>query len=138
MTDNLKKAKAQLEGDVTCAVCKDDVLYISNERGVKPLVAWLERKVHFEGFSAADKVIGKATAFLYVLLGVKEVYANVISLPALSVFMKYGITVEYGVQAGSIVNRRGDGICPFESAVIDIDDPSLAFEVICQKMSEFQ
>jgi hypothetical protein len=87
-------------------------------RGVKPLVIWLSSGEDFHGFSAADKVIGKATAFLYVLLGVKAVYASVISEGALDVLTKNGIDTQYGCVVEHIINRAGDGICPFEQAVL--------------------
>ena len=95
---DLKKAKETLiQKEYTCVVCKGDELYTSIFRGVKPLVKWVAEGKDFTGFSAADKVIGKATAFLYVLLNVKAVYAVVISHSALEVLQEAGIEVEYGM-----------------------------------------
>ena len=133
--DDLKKAKELLTGNTTCVICKNESVYSSDERGVKPLVEWLKSGVCFRDFSAADKVVGRATAFLYVLLGVKEVYARVISTPALEVLNNFGIKSEYTSLVDGIINRRGDGICPFESAVLDTDDAETAYELICRKLS---
>ena len=108
--------------------------FTSFERGVKPLVALLERGEDLRGALAADKVVGNATAFLYRLLGVRGVYARVISEPALKTLQSHGIFVIYDELARAIVNRQGDGICPFERAVSGVDDDSLAYSRIQEKM----
>jgi hypothetical protein len=35
-----------------------------------------------------------------------------------------------------IINRRGDGFCPFETAVTDIDDADTAYRAIRRKMDD--
>lgn len=133
----LRKAKETLEsGGYTCVLTDGTSVYTSNLRGVKPLVQFLESGNIPSGFSAADKVIGRATAYLYVLLGVREVYAQIISEPAAEVLRAKGIHVQYGTLVPNIINRKGDGICPFEAAVMEITEPSLAYEAILSKMKE--
>lgn len=97
------------------------------KRGVQPLVEWLSAGTDLHGFSAADKVVGKATAFLYVLAGVKEVYAPVMSEKARDVFMEYGIGFECKEVVDAIINRTGTGICPMEHAVTEIETPEEAY-----------
>lgn len=134
---DLAKAKERLLSDgSTCVLCKGEKIISSALRGVKPLVVWLTEGADLKGYSAADKVVGKATAFLYVLLGVKAVYAHVISQSALQVLTNHNIKVEYSTLTENIINRRGDGICPFESAVLNIDDPATAYDTIRRKMGE--
>ena len=77
-------------------------------------------------FSAADKIVGRAAAFLYVLLGVKEVYAEVLSEKARPVFDRYGITVFSGTETEEIINRDKTGICPMEKAVENTENPEEA------------
>ncbi len=133
----LERAKARLsEGDCTCVLCRGDEVYISAERGVKPLVAWRESGKDFRGFFAADKVVGRATAFLYVLLGVKAVYAHVLSKAAMQVLNEHGIAVEYGTLVEHIINRQGNGICPFEACVLHEQDANAAYGAIRRKMNE--
>ena len=108
----------------------DEVIYISEERGVKPLLKCYYEKKMPSGFSAADKVVGKAAAFLYVLLGAKELYADVISRTALAVLQQYDITVTYGQLTDAIRNRTNTGFCPMETAVLAIDDPAEALLAI--------
>lgn len=136
MTDLEKARKLLRAGGYTCVLCRGDEDHTSAERGVKPLVEWLESNTALRGFSAADKVVGKGAAFLYVLLGVQAVYSHVISITALEVLRKHGITVEYDSLVEHIINRRGDGFCPFEMAVTDIDDADTAYRAIRKKMDD--
>ncbi len=137
MKDLIKAKEQLLSGTYTCVLCHGETTYTSTLRGVKPLVLWLENGTDLQGFSAADKVIGKATAFLYIRLGVVAVYAGVISQSALDVFTAHGITVEYTTLVEHIINRKGDGICPFESAVLDIHTPEDACTAITNLYRSF-
>ncbi len=135
--NNLERAKAMLkDGGYTCVLCSDNETKTSTERGVKPLLEFVDSGEDFGGFSAADKVIGKAAAFLYAVLGIKTVYADVISRPALSVFHNYGIGSEYGEAVDSIINRSGTGICPMEQATAVTDDRNEALSIIKNKLKE--
>lgn len=139
MTNELRKACSLLDtGDYTCVVCLDDRVYTATERGVKPLLNWVNCGTDLKGFSAADRVVGRATAFLYVLLGVKEVYARIMSRPAADVLTAYGIAVYPGTLVDGIINRKGTGPCPFEAAVMEITDAGQALEAIRRKMLQMQ
>ena len=136
MTD-LEIARSHLDsGSYTCVVCKDQTLYFSTDRGVKPLLNWLDSGIDMRGFSAADKVVGRATAFLYCLLGVTAVHANVMSRPAAQVLQENGISAHWGTLVDGIINRRGTGPCPFEAAVMDIQDSDEALTAIRRKMEQ--
>ena len=135
---NLDRAKGILAEGHTCVLCKGEIVFITDERGVKPLVEWYESAINLCDFSAADKVVGRGAAFLYLLLGVCEVYAKVISESALKLLQQHGIKVEYGEKAECIINRKKDGICPFECAVSEIEDPQAAYKEICDKMRELK
>lgn len=136
MQDLINARERLLEGGYTCVLRLGEQEYTSTLRGVKPLVQWMESGRMLQGFCAADKVVGKATAYLYVLLGVKALYAHVISKSALKVLEDRGIAVEYRTLAEHIINRTGDGICPFEAAVMDIHAPEDAYVAIRAKMRE--
>ena len=133
----LIKAKEILESSgYTCVLTDGIIVYASTLRGVKPLVQFLENGTIPAGFSAADKVVGKATAYLYVLLGVREIYAQIISEPAVEVLQEHGISVQYGKKVHNIINRKGDGVCPFEVAVMEMTEPVKAYDAILHKMQE--
>ncbi len=136
MSDNLAKSIALLkEGGYTCVVCGDDTK-TSTERGVKPLVRWYDDGHNLAGATAADRVVGKGAAFLYLLLGVSAVHALVISQPALDLLTLHGVAVSYDRLVPNIVNRTGDGICPFEELLLDISSPDIAYIAIKDKMRE--
>ncbi len=117
------------------------VLYDGNEtityfkRGIKPLLELYEQRGRCAGFVAADKVIGKAAAFMYVLLEIKEIYTNTISEGALEVFKAYGIDVYYENCSPFIINRTGTDICPMEKSVLDVKTPKEAFFKICEALN---
>lgn len=131
---DLERARRVLaEGGYTCVLCRDARVYTATARGVKPLVDWLDSDLDLRGFSAADKVVGRATAFLYVLLGVERVHALVMSTPAREALEASGIEADCDKEVPGIINRRGDGPCPFEEAVLGIADPKEALKAIRKK-----
>lgn len=134
MTDLEKALELLSNGSATCAVCKNDNTYLSEKRGVAPLLHWLDEGVDFSGASAADKVVGNAAAYLYVLLKVKNIYALIISKSALSTLENYGISVTYDKLVEAIVNRTKDGFCPMEQAVCEATSPEEALSLIREKL----
>ncbi len=133
--DNLEKAKNALsDGNFTCVVCDGFKEYTSTMRGVAPLLKWLDEGINLQGFSAADKVVGKGAAYLYILLEVKEIYANVISRPALDTLKKHNIPTSYAILTEAVKNRDNAGLCPIESAVMNIDNPHDALTAIRNRL----
>lgn len=127
----LAKAKMLLnKTGNTCVLCGGQVILTDNRRGVRPLLDLLENHVDVAGFAAADKVVGKAAAFLYCLMGIDCLYAKTLSQPALAVLQQAGIDIEYDQLVSAIQNRTGDGLCPMESAVRNIDDAHEAHAAI--------
>ena len=134
---DLTNAKDLLSsGNYTCVLCSGDTIHTTTERGVKPLVRWLTEGTDLNGFSAADRVVGKATAYLYCLLGVKAVHSLVMSGAAARVLEENGITATQDILVENIINRQGTGICPFEEAVWEIHDPGNALTAIRAKMEQ--
>ena len=130
MTDLEYARRILKQGSYTCVLCKGADMLCDTRRGVKPLLELLDSEKDLRGFSAADKVVGKAAAHLYHLLGVREVYAGVISEPAKAVLGNCGICVTYAKCVPHIQNRTQTGLCPMESAVWDISDPRDALNAI--------
>ncbi len=85
-------------------------------RGVNDLYRLLrEEPEALRGASAADKVVGKGAAALMVLGGIRELYAAVISEPALKLLRQHGVYVIYGSRVAEILNRSNTGLCPIEA-----------------------
>ena len=128
--DLAKAKKILLTTGATCVLCRGGSRIESDMRGVMPLMELLDLGMDFSGYSAADKVIGKATAFLYCLLEVKAVYTPVISEAALAVLREHGIEAVYDQCVPAILNRRKDGFCPMETATKNISDPEQALVAV--------
>lgn len=136
---NLEKAKMLLnKTDCTCVLCNGDIILTDNRRGVRPLLDLLEGNTDVAGFAVADKVVGKAAAYLYCLLNIQYLYAQVISQPALDVLAKTDITVEYGQLVPAIQNRTKDGFCPMERAVWNVDSAQDALIAIQETLAQLQ
>lgn len=136
---DMERAKAVLaDGNYTCVLCRGEQIHTATARGVRPLVDWLDSGLDLAGFAAADKVVGRATAFLYVLLGVRGVHAGVMSTPAREALERNGIPAFCDREVPGIINRRGDGPCPFEEAVLGITDPAAALTAIRKKQFQLR
>lgn len=67
-------------------------------RGVSDLYDLFKEDPGFlKGASLADKIVGKAAAALMALAEVREVYADVVSRPALDLLTDNKISVSYGI-----------------------------------------
>lgn len=118
------------EGNHTCVLRKNGKEITSDLRGVAPLLELLHSGEVLSGASCADRVVGNGAAYLYVLLKVKEVYAEIISEPAKRTLEQAGIAVSMGQTVPAIMNRTKDGFCPIEQAVRDAVSPENALELI--------
>lgn len=138
MTD-VARAKALLvDSHYTVVLCRDEITHTDTRRGVAPLLALLDTATDVVGFSAADKVVGKAAAFLYLRLGVTTLHATVISTPALELLTANGVIVTYDTLVPAIRNRAGDGTCPMETVTMPLTDPVEAEAAIRQRLAELK
>ncbi len=136
MKSDLEQAKTLLkENNYTCVLCKDGQTYTSTERGVKPLLKWVESGQDFKGFSVADRIVGKAAALLYVLLGVHTVFAEVMSEDGTYTLARHGITPLCDTSVKEIRNRTNTGMCPMEEVVKGIAKPLDGFSAIRNKIT---
>ena len=137
MNTNLEKAKEMLiYGDYTCVLYDGASEYHSNQRGVRPLIDFLNSKTDFSSYCAADKVVGAGAAHLYVLLKVKTVWAYVLSNAAKVILESNNIKVHFNKQVPYIINSTGDGMCPIELCVSGITDSNDALVAIRKRLKE--
>lgn len=137
MTDNLKKAVGVLKAtDKRLVITDGEFLFSSDERGVTALLDLIEKKKYnLSNFSAADKVIGRGAALIYVKMKIKEVHGTVMSEKAKEIFELYSVPFCYDTLVPFIVNRKGDGMCPVEKATENITDCEKAHTVIKETVS---
>jgi ABC-type Mn2+/Zn2+ transport system ATPase subunit len=99
------------------------IVFHSDGKWLHPLLD-LEDEIHRRGWDGAlleleDKIVGRAAAFLMVRLGVRRVFAHVLSRIAEDVFVSYGVDYRYG----ELVPRIA---CKTEEILANIDDPEEA------------
>lgn len=135
MTENLNYVKQLLNQHLITFAAFNGIDTINDSRrGVAPLLELIDNNKMLSGYSVADKVIGKAAAYLYVLLQPSEIYCNVISQHAVDVFEKYNISFSFENCVPAIRNRKDTGFCPMESAVLTADNPVSALAAIKDKL----
>ena len=136
MTDIEKAKEMMINGDYSCVLCRGNAVFASKERGIKPLVELCRSGKNLNGFSAADKIIGKAAAFLYAYMGVKEVHAQVMSRGGEQVIQSYSVKYSCDTLCDEIINRKGTDMCPMEKKVRDIGNFTDAYKVLCAAVDE--
>ena len=108
----------------SCVIESQGEIRAFRQRGVADLYDLYQNERDFmQNAQLADKVIGKGAAALIALGKMKEVYADIISTPALNVLRQAGIPVRFGQEVPHIINRKKDGRCPLETACDGLDTP---------------
>lgn len=126
-----------IEQGYTCVLSKNEaVIFMSREKGIKPLIEVIESNTDTQACFAEDKIVGKAAALLYAFMGVEAVHADVMSKDGLDILKTYGINASYNILTDKIINLRGDDICPMEKTVADIYEPQKAFDALKLKIKQ--
>ena len=136
---DIEKAKKLLkDNNYTCVLCKGETVYTFFDRGVAPILKLIENNTDVSGFSVVDKVIGKAAAMLFSMVGVKEIFTDIISIPAKQYLEQKGIALSFNALTEKIINRAGDGLCPMETLVMNVCDEKEAYLLIKDKLKELR
>lgn len=123
----------------SCVLANPDgkIICRKNGRGIGPILEIYEQlNGKMQGTVIADKIIGKAAAFIAVCGGVRCVYADIISQGAFDILRQYQITPFYTTLVPAIINRKKTGLCPMEQTVSGICEPFEALEKIRAKYTE--
>ena len=111
-----KLIEALHKGNHSCVIYNHGAIIDCRERGVKDLFRILKTcPATLQNAMVADKVVGKGAAALMILGRVRQIYADVLSKPALNLLNSTDIIVSYGELVENIINRTGTGICPIEN-----------------------
>ncbi|MGI6145577.1 MAG: DUF1893 domain-containing protein [Clostridia bacterium] len=140
-TLSLEKAKQMIkDGKASCVIIKNDkIIRTLSGQGVSPLLLIYENEPEIlQGAFVVDKVIGKAAAILLVLGGAKGVYGLIMSAAARDYLGAHGYQVNFGKIINSIVNRTGDGMCPLENSVLDIDNPEIGYHMLKETLKRLR
>lgn len=134
-TTDLDLARALLiaNKDATLVAVRGDEIHVCRERGVKPLLEMVKEGRSLRGFSVADKVVGKAPALLYAVLGPDAVFSPVMSWTGRAVLLASGIATSYDALVRHIQNRTKTDQCPMESSVTNVWEPYEAVSVLMDR-----
>lgn len=124
------RARGALTDGVTCVAVRGSKTMTSSQRGIAPVVRWLDEDADcLRGAYIADRVVGKAAALLFAYAGVAGVYAQVISQLAVSTLKLHAIPYQAGRVVDYIDNRDKTGRCPMETRSLSMQSPEEAFRV---------
>ena len=130
-----EKAKSLLKDKVTFAAVSENEIYISEKRGVAPILEKIDSDPEFfKGASVADRVIGKAAAMLLEKYGAAEIYAQVTSEYAIAYLNDKNVGFTYDKRVDHIINRAGTDMCPMEKTVLHISDADEGEKLIRNKI----
>lgn len=118
-----------------------DEIFAFDGRGISDLLQLLNESPDLlDGALVADKVVGKAAAALMISGGVKAVFADTVSEPALQLFASAAseVDVTCNNKVEHIINRTKTGWCPMELACRDAKTPEECLENIKAKLEELK
>lgn len=126
------------EGGASVVLCRGGVLTQKNGRGIRPLLELIESGQSFAGAAAADTIVGRAAALLFLHMGVGAVYGKVMSRGAFDELNTHGVAAVYETLTENILNREGTGSCPMEAAVCGVFLPQEAYERLRKRADELK
>ena len=68
----------------------------------------------------------------------RSVYGQTMSASAAALLARYGVPYSFETKTDQIINRMGTGLCPFEQAVLEIDDPADCLPVIRETLARLR
>lgn len=127
---DLEIAKNELyEENLTLAIVKNGAVLFETRShmisGFLDAVETLGDKL--AGAAVADRVVGKAVAFLCIYAKIKAVYAVVLSRRAHAVLKNNRISCEWNEIVENVLDAYKTDVCPFEKAAAGISDAEEAY-----------
>ena len=90
-------------------------IFHSQRRGIAPLLIYIQRGPRADDVTILDKVTGNAAALLMKKALCREVFSPLGSEPAVATLKHFGILTHFTHTVPHIINREGNGMCPFET-----------------------
>ncbi len=134
---DIERAKENLGGHAIC-LCKGDSIITDDGRGISPMMKFIGENKDLRGYSAADIIVGKAAAMLFVKAGVVAVHGKVMSKAGKEYLESHGISCTFDTLTDNIIDRSGKDICPMEKAVAHISEADVGYEALREKIAEMR
>ena len=115
----MKRADAYFEsflksGDTIRIISPGGTVFRSQKRGISPLLGYIEQSSLMDKVVVLDKVTGNAAALLMKKACCREVLSPLGSELAAETLKRFGIVRHFMKTVPHIINREGNGMCPFE------------------------
>lgn len=122
--------------DYSIVVIRNEkILGHSKGDGIKPILKIIdELGKEIEGTVIGDRILGKASAFLCRYSKVRGVYSPQATKTAIAILIVGGIPCQADEMIPFITNRSGDGLCPFEKMLQDVESPEEAYKILKDKV----
>lgn len=136
MTD-AELAISALKGH-SIALCRDGEIIVDDGRGISPMMKFIGAGMELSGYSAADVIVGKAAAMLFVKAGVVSVHGSTMSEAGKAYLESHGVACTWDTLTERIKNRAGTDICPMEKAVAEISDAEAGYAALKRRIEEMK
>ena len=130
MADILERLDAS---ELNLMILKDGVtIFSSAEKGINPLLEAVETfgLGQLTGSVVVDRVVGKAAGLIIGYFKAACVYAKVLSRRGASILDACGIGCCAEEIVEEIMNKDGTDMCPFEKAVLNVEDPVEGYKIL--------
>lgn len=109
-------------------------------QGIIPLLHFMEQNEdnleEYKNLLIGDKVVGKASALLLIMLKPRYVYGKVMSKGAKNLLEENVVPNKYGTLVEQILNFDKSDICPFEKSVLSIKRPEEALLMLSETLKK--
>ncbi len=132
--------KMLLEEKSSCIIVRNnEIVSDKTGHGVAPLMEVYQNEPDLlKDALVFDKIIGKAAASIVILGGASYAYGGIMSDAAYDYLIELGCKAEYGERIPVIINRAGNGMCPLEQSVMQLNDPGEAYATLLKTISELR
>ena len=139
MEQAIQQAKKMIEEGVAACVAirHGRIIGAAAGRGVGPVLQLYEQG-QLTGSFLVDKVIGKAAAMVMTRGGFAGCHGIIVSKAALQWLQQNHVAVTYDHLTDYIVNRTGDGMCPMEQTVLNLQEDTQVISVLQQKLAQLR
>ena len=136
--DLIAEMKTLLKDGDAVVVARDGVIRNRERgRGIGPLLKLHDDEALGDAL-VVDRVIGRATAAICVLGGVRRVHAPLMSKGAEAFLKEHGVVCSCDESTDQILNRDKSDICPMEKTVADLTSPAEMVTALRAKLRELR
>lgn len=124
-SDALDDAISMISHDeIACGlILRGKLISTVKGRGIRPLFELCQNNIEAAKDAVlADKIIGRAASFVAISFGMKAVFGETMSKGAVKLLAEHNIEAAYNVFTDEIRNRANTGICPMDSAILNVTD----------------